>query len=227
MTLSTALEIYKKHNIKPLQTHEKVLFKKLFDYIKKNILSSEKDESAYSNGKLWTADYAAIECLRCLILDPLNYMLIKQPPDEYTQKNILWSIGDNFFYSICKLKLLQTLRSLPNSYNRLLICETGRGIEVLIGLLAKQWESIDGFDRNKLLEDTYTDFFPSNNINVNFSVTTTKAFNYTSLKQKTVIVATHSREFPKVVERWKKEHLMWIRDGKLVTEQKHLEQYWW
>jgi hypothetical protein len=121
----------------------------LLELIESNQLPFDNQEHNFDNGKPWTCDMWSIEVLKYL---------------KNTEKFSLYKdYGDR------KLKVIKELKKIKSLPDNLLVCEVGRGIDILLATFVKNWKRIICYDINPVYGELVVDYFKKiMNISVEF-----------------------------------------------------------
>lgn len=113
-------------------------YKEFLKNTKENPFIGNQEQCGTGNN-YWNADYWTIEVTRCLLYD--DYTLPKKfDGNKFADPNRIKKDA------AMKLSMLKILDDIKDSADCLLICEVGRGLDILIANMVKTWKKIYCFD---------------------------------------------------------------------------------
>lgn len=116
--------------------------------IRNNVIPIQyKDHFFWGNGQMWDIDTYTAECCQCLALPEDDY-------EEYLRPLRLSEITVNIeiMKRVCynyKVNSMIKLCSICDFADTAIICEAGRGIDVLLASFVKPWRRIIAYDQDK------------------------------------------------------------------------------
>ena len=141
--------------------------KELWKWTNDTQLPFDKQEHTIDNGMHWTCDMWSMEVLRYLSLG--ESYLTAPYPDYLAWKtpefaSLMKKYGDR------KIATNTRLREASHLSNNIVVCEIGRGIDVLLSTFVKKWDSIICYDTNPYYGKLCVDYFKAKNIDIEFIV---------------------------------------------------------
>ena len=139
-------------------------------------------ESCGTGKDLWTSDMWTVEVLKCLYYGD-SY-------DEFIEPKLL--VNNKFDVerikkdAEIKRATYANLQKIQVDSDYLLICEVGRGIEILIAFLVSYWEKIYCYD-----QANYKDYL-FNFGSINFFQTTSAEFDPSTIPEDIIMIMSHS-----------------------------------
>ena len=107
-------------------------YKEFLKYVKENPFEGNQEQCG-TGSNYWNADYWTIEVARCLSIE--EYILPERfQGNKFADPNRIKHDAD------IKLSLLKILDEIKDSTDCLLICEVGRGLDILIANMVKKWK---------------------------------------------------------------------------------------
>ena len=203
---------------------ERIACKELCQDVVNNPLPLDKQEAIFRDGKWWCADWWTIEVLKCLFLGEKTYR--DELPPRRLRNNGIFSIDNIVADTNNKLNMMDVMRSVNGWSHLLLVCEVGRGIDILLASLVQDWQSIYVYDNNQLVLDEVRRYFsrylklpifiehmPSNKITIPES-------------RPLLIVGNNMKETEgcQIFEASKEDDIRLILDGKLYKEELCLQK---
>lgn len=153
--------------------------KEFIEYLKKNPFKGNQ-EACGKGIHYWNADMWTIEVATCL-LDVDNYTL----PEKFKGNRFA---DPNRIKKDAKIKISvkNILQNIKDSADCFLVCEVGRGLDIVIANQVKKWRKIYAYDHVNYKE--YLKIFN----NVEFIHTSTSVFNPEIIKEKCIMIMNHS-----------------------------------
>ena len=162
----------------------------LVQYIIYNpILWNEQEACCGETPDVWTADEWTIEVGKFLLMGEDAYLRDITPVRRYDNNALLFQKNTIRNYGEQKYNLLQNLNKVKDLADNILICEVGRGIDLVLADHIKQWSNILCYDVNdKILSATknYFNFFKS----ADFILKNTSFFDFSSITVPTILVCS-------------------------------------
>ena len=109
------------------------------------------------NGYKWCADWWTIEVLKLLFLGEEVYL--RELPPRRLRNNPSFSSGNLVIDGQRKLQMLQCLRGNTSFSDTLVVCEVGRGIDILLSSFAKSWKNYIVYDSNPVVVERVKTYF--------------------------------------------------------------------
>jgi hypothetical protein len=155
-------------------------YKQFLNYLEKNPFKGNQ-ESCGAGVHYWNADYWTVEVTRCLIEGDKYTVPDKFKGNRNADSNRIKSDAN------IKLNILNILQDIKDSADSLLICEIGRGLDVLIANQVKKWKTIYCYDQVNY-EKYLTNVFN----NISFVRKSTGAFFPETISDECIVIMNHS-----------------------------------
>ena len=128
-----------------------------YRHLKSNMVTKEVNQEAAGHGKeRWTADLWSVELCKAWVMGLDEYR--ETIPLEYRENP-----GHNGNHALrsCKIKenLLDILMDIKEDANEIVVCEVGRGLDILIANMVKKWKRIICYDQVPQYKDYLNRFF--------------------------------------------------------------------
>lgn len=153
--------------------------KEFLRYLEKNPFIGNQ-ESCGIGIHYWNADYWTIEVTRYLIERDKYTIHSKFKGNRFADPNRIRKDGN------IKLSVKNILQKIKDSADCLLVCEVGRGLDIVVSNQVKKWKKIYCYDHVNYKE--YLKIFN----NVEFIHTSTSVFNPEIIKEKCIMIMNHS-----------------------------------
>lgn len=142
------------YNPKDVFTDEEIKKIQLFGIsIANNMIPLEyKDHYMTAKGQMWDIDTYIYGVCKCLTMREDDFLCYYE--STLYNSNTMCSNLEIFFKLVYeyKVKSFLELKNLDQSFDSLLVCEAGRGIDVLLAVLARgeqPWKRIEAYDLDK------------------------------------------------------------------------------
>jgi hypothetical protein len=128
-------------------------------------LEFEKQEKNEIDGRRWCSDWWTIEVLKCLYWTKEPYLLDTLPN---RLKNNIAFVGreEIVTQTESKLRMMDELEKVKDLSDILYVCEVGRGVDILLALMIKEWSKIICYDINPHYVDLLPKHFPGKSIEI-------------------------------------------------------------
>lgn len=148
---------------------------------------------------IWTADETAIETGKFILLGKEDYYKDPFPLRMYdSEKKPIFRKEEIDSQVEYKWRMFENLSKIKDATNNLLICEVGRGIDIVIANYIKKWDSIICYDSNaKVLEKTQLYF--SNQKNIIFIIKNSAFFEFDKIDKPTIIIGNDMHIHPREI----------------------------
>ena len=182
-------------------------------------IPSASQERIGSKGDYYTADDWSMEILKCLIMGKEAYL--NSPPAKYLR-------GDKHAHqtklardAIRKENMLKVLQTVKDDARDLLVCEAGRGIDILLSSMVKKWDTIHCYDSNSHESDEGNLYFKEKlGMPISFVTCNTGLYKFADISRPTIAVANHTMlgrpGATKILNNKNIIHL--IKDGRLIKK---------
>lgn len=145
----------------------KVLLQELYDEIKTNPMDFNSQGYQIENGMCWTCDMWHLEVLKCLILGEEKYL--KSAYSDYIPNKVPQFLELFKNYTRCKIESYNRLQEVKDLSDNLIVCEIGRGIDLLLAVQVKKWNKIVCYDTNQTCGKFIIEYFKKHfNVDVNY-----------------------------------------------------------
>ncbi len=145
-----------------------------------------------SEGQWWTADWWSIEVLTCLIEGQKTYLKMESP--DYLKGNKTWNRKRIAHYTNMKDNMVSILHCVKDDANELLVCEMGRGIDILLASMVKKWDTIHCYDNNYHDGDEVNLYFKKGlHMPINFVTDRSSLYKFADIYKPTILVANSTR----------------------------------
>ena len=114
--------------------------------VNENLIPIDSQEAVVKDGNIWCADWWNIECCKCLIYGEDAYRL--DPLPRVLKNNPLFEHNYHVTTAGYKLKMFELLREHKGFADTLLVCECGRGIDILLANMVQSWKKIYCYDHS-------------------------------------------------------------------------------
>lgn len=163
---------------------------KFLQHITHNLIFPVTDQECCGEGKdFWCADWWTIEVAKYLFEGKTNYSAYDPP--RRLEGNCHFSKNNIITDGEVKEKVYDHLKRLKDDAESILIGEVGRGLDIVVAELVKQWKTIYCYDSNyryeKYLKELWGD-------RVDFLSCPTVNFDPSYIKEKVIVVVNHSKE---------------------------------
>lgn len=137
-------------------------------------------EACGTGENYWNADYWTLEVAKCLMSGD------SYSSEEKYNNNRNYDVNRIRKDAKIKLSVKEKLDKVKDEADHLLICEVGRGLDIIIANSVKKWKKIYCYD--------HVDYSPYLKIfdNVEFFKMSTSSFNPEVIKEKCIMVINHS-----------------------------------
>lgn len=113
-------------------------YKEFLKHVKENPFIGNQEQCGTGNN-YWNADYWTIEVARCLSSD--EYILpVRFKGNKFADPNRIKKDAD------IKRAIKTVLESIKDSADCLLVCEVGRGLDILVANTVKEWKTVYCYD---------------------------------------------------------------------------------
>lgn len=180
-------------------------------YVMDNQIDVSRQESVVKDGHAWCADWWTIEMCRCFILGDEEF---EKTPSLYLEHNSLESKIEIIHELELKKKMMITLEKYKDFSDRILFCEVGRGIDIVLAKQIKDWKQITCYDNNQFVVEKVCKYFPE----VNCSYISTDNFDFSGISEPTILIAHKTRIRNRKKEVIDNKNLLKIIDGALCME---------
>ena len=144
-----------------------ISIKELSDEIKNNPMDFNSQGYQIENGMRWTCDMWHLEILKCLMLGEAQYL--KSEYSDYIPNKVPQFLEMFKNYTRCKIESYNRLQEVKNLSDNLIVCEIGRGIDLLLAIQVKKWNKIVCYDTNQYCGKFIIDYFKKHfNIEVSY-----------------------------------------------------------
>jgi hypothetical protein len=177
-----------------------------------------KDWYYLDSGQIWDIDTYCAEAARCLAMsekDFSNYFELKKNDDN--------RIGNlDLFLKICyeyKVNSFVKLQSICHEASEIIVCEAGRGIDVLLTSFVKPWHRIVAYDQDKSVLYEMKKYFKGE-LGLPFEVQQINTINYdfSGINERTIIFGTvHNVNADKKKEILGNTNLIGLLDGEVIS----------
>ena len=154
-------------------------FKDFLKYLEKNPFIGNQEQCG-TGDNYWNADYWTIEVTRCLLLGNDYFIPERFKGNKFADPNRIKKDSD------IKQSILDILKKIKDDANCLLVCEVGRGLDILIANMVKEWDKIYCYDQVNY--DMYLNIFN----NISFIQKGTAVFMPEFIKEKYIVIMNHS-----------------------------------
>jgi len=120
-------------------------------------LAIDKQEAVRREGFTWCSDDWTIEVCKFLVQGLKVYEV--NTPFHHLQNNPLWTKTIIIRHGEHKMRMLEVLRENMDFADQILICEVGRGLDVVLSSMVKTWKHIDCYDTNENVLKTVRSYF--------------------------------------------------------------------
>lgn len=185
---------------------------RFLQYLIRNLLPSYiKQEEQGEGENYWNADFWTIEVAKCLYVGDRAYLEPEYTPSKFLN-NKNYNKKEIINHAMIKKSMFEFLKEVKDDANELLVCEVGRGLDILIANMVKKWDKIYCYDQNKV----YGNYLKSDFNNIEFYPEPTVVFDPEVVDNNTIAIINHSRlrDYTKYKNAEKIVHL--IADGKLI-----------
>lgn len=186
-------------------------------HIQYNLLPRDMQEACGKGKDFWCADYWTLEVAKCLFIGNERYM--NDPLPRRLENNKSFGKEEIIADSDAKLSMLNFLSTIKGP-NNLLICEVGRGLDILVAIIAKKWNKIYCYDHNGLYESLLRMFFESYGSKIIFTKISTHGFDVNSDYNETTMVINRTRVgFDAAIKFFDCPSIIYIiKDGRLLEK---------
>ena len=164
--------------------------KDFLEYTGKNPLPYYVQDHHGDIGKrhFWCSDWWTEEVTRCLLVGIRTYRGLERPDKLY---------GNEFFVQEhivnCakqKLLMMRSLSKIKNEANKLLVCEVGRGLDILVASLVQNWTKVISYDRIVMHGRLISEYFGMGmGMEIDFRAETSERFPFDSINEDIILVA--------------------------------------
>lgn len=156
----------------------KMTYKEFLKHVKENPFIGNQEQCGTGNN-YWNADYWTMEVARCLAYD--DYILpTKFHGNKFADPNRIKKDA------AIKKTIKTVLNNIKDSADCLLVCEVGRGLDIIVANMVKEWKTIYCYD--------HVDYKTHLNIfkNVNFIQKGTGVYEPELITDKYIVIMNHS-----------------------------------
>lgn len=183
------------------------------------LIPLKSQEYIGSEGQWWTADWWSIEVLTCLIEGREAYL--KMEPPDYLRGNNTWSRKRITHYNFMKNNMVSILRCVKDDADELLVCEVGRGIDILLASMVKKWTNIYCYDSNYHEGGEINLYFKKGlGMPIGFVTSPSSKYKFEDISRSTILVANSTRigkfRARKLINNKNIVHI--IKNGRLIKE---------
>ncbi len=147
---------------------------------------------------IWTADESAIETCKMMMLGKEDYYKDPIPLRMFINNKPIFHKEEIESRVTYKVKMLEILTQIKNSADNLLLCEVGRGMDILIVNYIKNWSSIICYDSNiNVIEKTQLYF--SGYKNISFLVKNSSFFEFDKIDKPTILIGNEIHIHPREI----------------------------
>ena len=183
-----------------------------------NLLSRDEQEARGEGKDYWCADYWTLEVAKCLYIGNERYM--NDPLPRRLEGNKGFSRNEIMAAADVKRSVIKFLDAYGG--DSLLVCEVGRGLDILVAIILKQWEKIYCYDGNGLYGKHLEEFFKLYGYqnNLIFTQTPTHNFDVKTIDKDVVMVINHTRVgFDAAIKFFECPKIAYIiKDGRLTRK---------
>lgn len=167
----------------------KTRLEKFIKHLEDNPVLPLKNQECCGIGKnFWCADWWTIETAKCLLYGENVYRDSNLSSRFNNNRNFSKNniIGD----ANRKLKMVEILKNHLNLTDSILVCEVGRGLDILIAEYLKSWETIYCYDSNDIYEEYLTSLWGDK---VKFAHLPTSKYDLDIIDGEFIAVHNHAR----------------------------------
>lgn len=188
-------------------------------FIQYNLLPRDMQEARGKGKDFWCADYWTLEVAKCLFIGNERYM--NDPLPRRLEGNKSFGREEIIADSDTKLSMLNFLSTIKGPSN-LLVCEVGRGLDILVAIIAKEWNKIYCYDHNGLYGNLLKMFFENYKNKIIFTKIPTHGFDISGIDNETTMVINRTRVgFDAAIKFFDCPFIKYIiKDGRLLEELK-------
>jgi len=197
---------------------EILMLRRLCQDITSHLLPLNKQECIRDGDKWFCCDWWSIEVLKCLFNGIEGYM--GDPPPNRLKNNKLWRKEKIVNYTKNKLSMLDALKGIKDSADNILVCEVGRGIDILLPLMIKEWNKIYCYDSNALMGERVIAYFKQRlNKNIEFIQANSGKYSFDKIEEKMILIANTTKiRKEQGLKIMNNSNIVYaINDGKIVT----------
>ena len=188
------------------------MIKRFMQYVIDNPIDFDVQESVARDGSKWSSDMWTVEMCRLMIMGESEF---KSRPSMYLDGNVIASKNDVINLLEVKTKNMQLLQEHKDFSDNILLCEVGRGIDIILVNQIKSWKKISVYDCNDYVVAQLRNHFSD----VIITQENTQKKDFSIIKEPTILLAQRTQ-----IQSWQREvmklnkNLMCIIDGKIVGE---------
>jgi len=159
------------------------------------------DQHHVGKGKdFWCVDWWTIEVGKFLFNGEETYL--GDPPPYRLRNNKNFAKEKIIEDGKVKLAMFETLKKIKDSADTLLVCEVGRGLELILAHFVKKWKKIYCYDYNPLYKDLLDTYFVNQlGMNIVFNNCKTAKFPFEDIEEDTILIASHVQMRKDVAEK--------------------------
>lgn len=125
--------------------------------VNSNLIPVDQQEAVIKEGHIWCADWWTIEMGKILIYGEDAYKL--DPLPRVLKNNHLFTHEYQVTTGNFKLNMLKLLKEHKDYSDTLIVCECGRGMDILLANMVKPWKKIYCYDHNDLVINEVNKYF--------------------------------------------------------------------
>lgn len=197
---------------------EIVQLRRLGVSIRNNIIPLQyKDFFHFKTGQIWDIDTYSAEACLCLSLGEFGYRrhfeLI-----EFNENTVGFALLKKVCYEF-KIQAFLKLKESAGWSDNIIICEAGRGVDVLLAKFVKNWKHMIAYDLDKSVLFEINKYFRGElGLPLETKQIHTEMYPFASINEKTIIFATcHNVSENKRQEILDNPNLIGILDGEILT----------
>lgn len=170
---------------------QNVGLQKFLQFIQNTLLPFDKQETVKQDRFWWCYDWWCIEILKYLINEDRLYQL--DTPPHRLRNNPFFNKAEITKQAHYKLAMLASLDKVKELASVLCVCESGRGIDIVLANMIKKWDTISCYDSVEFYQKLLLRSFPDK---TTVNIIDYATFNFNSIKEKVVLIAD-SDKIPK------------------------------
>lgn len=179
-------------------------------------LPLDKQESVRDGNHVWCADWWTIEVCKFLFHGEQTYLL--DPPPNRLKNNPCWNMKTIVNCGTFKLIMYEELKKNLGFADTVLICEVGRGLDIIIADLLKKWKKIICYDLNPNEIDEVNFYFKEKlGLPIESSVMNSSLLKPEEITEKTILLGNQVRLGSEQLEKIKANpNILAIIDGRIL-----------
>jgi hypothetical protein len=188
-----------------------ISLEKFIEHVSNDRIDICRQESVIRDGHAWCADWWTIEMGRYFLLGEDEY---RKQKSEFLEHNSLETKDEIINEFEHKKLMLKVLESHKDFSDKVLFCEVGRGLDIVLTSAIKNWSKITCYDGNNFVVEKTAQLFPEAEC---ICENTYRYFENLMIDESTILIAHHTRIGNKEKEIIKKNsNILAIINGELL-----------